>query len=89
MKEDKKIKKYIKKINKRCPKPQCYLVALLLTSKFGGTIYYDNDHCVSLINHKFWDKKGEFPGHKVLMTNFLPLDDYGWGIKKKIRDSIN
>lgn len=84
------IQKRIDDIKKHCGEhPQCYLFALLLSTKFGGTIYYDNNHCITKIGDKFYDRTGEYPIDKVTANNFLPLSEYyGISIEKGLMDSI-
>ena len=72
----------------RKPEPQCYLVALLLASQFGGTIYYDSNHCVTLIDECFYDKTGVYLGSDMVKTTFLPLDEFGIHIKKALIDGL-
>lgn len=72
-------------INKAFPNPQCYLVALLLTSKFGGEVHYDSNHCISFIGMCFYDKNGIVLGSEVVSgTTFLPLEEFGMDIKKTL-----
>jgi len=78
----------IAEINRLWDNPQCYLVALLLASKFGGTIYYDSNHCVTLIGECFYDKTGVYLGSDMVRTTFLTLDEFGMEIKKTLIDAL-
>lgn len=73
--KDEDILARIDDINAVYPEPQCYFVALLLVSHFGGDIFYDHNHCVSLIKGKFWDKNGQVPFENT--KNYLQMGYYG------------
>jgi hypothetical protein len=68
----------ILKINEVFPEPQCYLVALLLSSQFQGEVYYNNDHCVTKIDGNYYDKGG-LANKRVVGGDapYLPLELFG------------
>lgn len=68
--------------------PNCYLVAVLLTTFLGGTIWYDNDHCVAQIDNGFYDRNGEVAIKKIIKNNYLPLQEYGIHIEKTLIESL-
>lgn len=76
----------IKEILKRYEDPQCYLMSLLLASKFKGEIFYNGDHCLTLIDGFYYDKSGIV--NIEATTSFLPLDDYGLDIVKTLMDAL-
>lgn len=82
------ILKAVAEINRTWEEPQCYLVALLLASQFGGQIYYDHNHCITLIGECFYDKTGIFLGSDLVRSNYIPLEEYGIDIKKTLMDAL-
>ena len=62
--------------------PNCYLVAVLLATHFGGTIYYDHNHCVAQIDNGFYDRNGEVSPTELVEKNYLPLSEYGIKIER-------
>jgi len=56
-------------------KPQCYLVALFLATEFNGEIWYDNNHCITRIGDRFYDKHGIY---EKSLENFLPIKQFGF-----------
>lgn len=68
--------------------PQCYLVAVMLSTAFNGVIYYDNTHCVTLVGEAFYDKDGVFPIEKVEEGNFIPLIEYGIEHEKALMEGL-
>lgn len=57
--------------------PNCYLVAVLLATAFGGTIYYNSFHCVAQIGNGFYDRTGEVDPDELVDGNYLPMYEYG------------
>lgn len=82
------IERRIKLINKYYGEPQCFLVALLLSHRFMGTIFYNNDHCVTMIGGKYYDKRGVVPIKEVKEGNYLPLQDFGLDIEITLMDAL-
>lgn len=74
----------IGEINRLWEKPQCYLVALLLASKHKGEIYYNSNHCITLIGNIFYDKDGI----ATPSCNYLNLNEFGMDIKKTLIDAL-
>lgn len=75
---EQRILKFIKEIKKEYGrKPQCYLVATLLTSNFKGEIWYDHNHCITMIDNDFYDKRGVVPIEVVEKGRYLPICMYG------------
>lgn len=66
-------------------KPQCYLVALFLATEFKGEIWYDNDHCITRIKDKFYDKNGLY---EKSLENFTPLKQYGYWHEAGLMDAL-
>lgn len=54
--------------------PQCYLVAVLLATEFRGAIWYDHNHCITMIGDQFYDRHGIWESS---LKNYQPLDTYG------------
>lgn len=75
-------------INEKFPEPQCYLVALLLTSKFGGRILYNSDHCLTVIDFVMYDKSGIVPLDTIEPNLFLDLEEFGIDIKKSLIEAL-
>jgi len=57
--------------------PQCYLVALILASNFAGEVWYNSNHCVTLIGEKFYDKKGVISVSDFEKGDYLPIYEFG------------
>lgn len=67
----------------------CWKFANILKGLFGGDIYYNNEHFITLIDHIFYDIYGEYKeGDHVKyiyegeikqypLTDFLPVEEYG------------
>ena len=55
--------------------PQCYLVALMLAIEFKGEIWYNNNHCITRIGDRFYDKHGLY---EKSLEGFLPMKQYGF-----------
>jgi hypothetical protein len=79
----------IKNIRKRYgKKPQCYLVATILSSNFGGVVWYNNDHCVTLIDEEFYDKRGVVPIEEFEQGGYLPIHEFGIDIEASLIDAL-
>ena len=68
--------------------PNCYLVAVLLATHFGGTIFYDSNHCVAQIGNGFYDRNGEVDPEEIIEKNFLPLQEYGVKIESTLIQAL-
>lgn len=54
-------------------RPQCFMLALLLKSKFSeARLYYNSDHFITLIDGKYYDWDGI-----ATKINHLPFEDFG------------
>jgi len=73
-----KVEQTIEDINRSYPKPQCFLVALVLSALHGGTIRYNMNHYVTRIGDKFYDKSGEVQLSPEEEKKYLPLSRYYW-----------
>lgn len=54
--------------------PQCYLVAILLATKFQGEIWYNHDHCITRVEDGFYDRHGNVGDRGLSLKNYIPLD---------------
>ena len=79
---------YIERMVKQFRGPQCYFMALMLSTEFDGEIWYDHNHCITKIGDRFYDKSGEFDRDLVKELGFLPLSDYGPEQKEALRDAM-
>ena len=70
-------------------KPQCYFVAMILSSNFAGEVWYDHNHCITLIDGIFYDKKGIVDPAEVKAKGFKPLKTYGIHIEDTLIDAMN
>lgn len=67
----------------------CKQFAELLQSLFGGELYYNNDHFITLIEGQFYDIRGSYAQQDVVryiyegrliefpLTDFLPAASFG------------
>ncbi|MGB3491898.1 MAG: hypothetical protein WBA57_04170 [Elainellaceae cyanobacterium] len=79
----------IEKINRLFPEPQCYLVALLLSSEFQGEIWYNSDHCITKISGVYYDKGGVVIEEcRKKQPDYLPLSKFGMDIKKGLVEAL-
>ena len=69
--------KKIKEIKSVWPEPQCFLLACILAGNYGGVIWYNGEHCITLINGRFYDKGGPFATDRVTKERYIPLYEYG------------
>lgn len=65
-------------------KPQCYVVATILSGNFGGMIWYDSNHCITQIGEEFYDKRGLVPIEEIENGNYIPLHQYGMDIEHQL-----
>jgi len=78
----------IDQIHKAYPKPQCYLVAILLATRFAGEIWYDHNHCITLIEGNYYDKSGKVDNEDVIGKNYLPLDMYHFEQEEALMNAL-
>lgn len=74
----------ISKVKESYPDPQCYFLALILAAEFGGTILYNNDHCVVEFEGRFFDKRGFVDPKEIKTQKYMLLEDFGWDIEKTL-----
>lgn len=68
--------------------PNCYLVAILLSTRFGGEIWYDGSHCITQIDWNFYDKNGQISLKEVGNSNYIHINRYGIEIEKALVNSL-
>lgn len=79
----------VREIRKRYGnKPQCYLVATLLSSNFGGVVWYNSSHCVTEIGEEFYDKSGIVPVEEFEQGGYLPIHEFGIDIESALLDAL-
>lgn len=67
----------------------CWRFANILSSLYGGKIYYNNEHFITLINGYYYDIYGEYGEDAVVryifegelkefpISDFLPIESFG------------
>ena len=72
------------------PTAQCYLVALLLASRFNGEIWYNSSHCITLIGGVYYDRSGIVRQQDIedMELKFLKLDEFGINIKNALIEAL-
>ena len=67
----------------------CYKFARLLRNLYGGEIFYNNDHCITKIQDKYYDLFGEYEEDGIVryfneqrliefpISDFLPISEFG------------
>ncbi|WZE63571.1 hypothetical protein PANI_CDS0051 [Maribacter phage Panino] len=78
--------KEIKKMYGR--KPQCYLVAIILSSNFKGEIWYNSGHCLVEIDGDFYDKRGMVKVEEFENGNYLPINQFGIHIESSLIEAM-
>ncbi len=79
----------VKEIKKRYGrKPQCYLVATILASNFGGVVWYNSNHCVTEIGEEFYDKRGIVPVEEFERDGYLPIHEFGIDIESALMGAL-
>ena len=68
--------------------PQCYMVAMILSTNFGGQVWYNNNHCVTLIEEEFYDKKGVVSIEDFEKGGYMPLHTYGIHVEQSLIDAM-
>ncbi len=73
----------------------CYKFASLLRGLYGGEIFYNNDHCITKIEGKFYDLFGEYEEGGLVqyinegrliefpISDFLPISEFDEAKVKK------
>ena len=73
----------------------CYKFARLLRDLYGGEIFYNNDHCITKIQDKFYDLFGEYEEDGIVryfneqrliefpISDFLPISKFNEAKVKK------
>lgn len=85
IKYDREVLNEIATINQLFPRPDHYLLALMLASKFQGQILYNSVHCITKINDIYYDINGIVTSEdrdKELI--YLSLEYYGPETKKRL-----
>ena len=64
---------------------QCYLMATLIQSQFGGEIYYNSDHCKVKLGAYYWDKNGSVGAS--IPKGYLPMSNFGTDILIRLNEA--